>query len=709
LDFENISPDWYLSPGVWSYGLAALGFSAFAIQLSVGWKGGGRAVLLLAAVTLSAFWAAATTAFALSPSGALWRTTHVFDSLRLVCAAAFLAVILLRPHNDLPAISVQRRLSVWVFASILSLAGAALTLGMPLPGISVIESERPTLIFGAHLALSLVGLVLAEQVYRHSPATLRWHVRPLCIGLAGPFALDVVVYSDALLFRTLDLHFWAARGFAHALAIPLLGLAARRNRDWTFDVTVSRSVIAGSTAVLAAGVYLLAVAGSGYYVRYFGGTWGKTLQTVVFFGAFLFLGFVTVSSTFRAKVRVLVAKNFFSYRYDYREEWLKFTRTLSASEETQPVEEVCVRALADLVESTGGGLWLKRDQPPGYAQVTRFSQPRVEAVESVDGALASFLARSGWVIEVPLARRDPTSQGAFGLPAWLDQLHDAWLVVPLLFGDDLIGFVVLEQPRVKMEVNWEVRDLLKTAGRQAASYLAMKQATEALLEARKFDAFNRMSAFVVHDLKNLVAQLRLMLRNAEKHHANPDFQRDMLETVEHVVERMGKLMQQLRSGETPVEGRRPLDLGALVRRVQATRAPGQKGLKLNTAPEVLALGHEDRLERVIGHLIQNGFDAAGENARVDVRVFRDAERAVIEVADNGIGMSKEFVRDELFKPFKTTKTSGMGIGAYESQQYVMSLGGRIEVQSEPGVGTRVQVILPALEQAGAASVQEQPA
>ncbi len=689
---ENISPDWYQNPAVWSYGVAMLAFAAFAIQLSVGWKGGGRAMLLLAAVTLSAFWAGVTATFTLGPSLPLWRTAHAFDTLRLGCAVAFLAVILLRPQHR-PNGQARRRSAGWTYALVVSPAAAALLSGMPPPGL-LIEGPAPTLIFGAHLALALVGVALAEQVYRHSPSTQRWNLRPLCIGLAGPFVLDVVVYSDALLFRGLDPHFWAARGLAHALAIPLLGVAAQRNRDWTFEISVSRGVIAGSTAVLAAGVYLLVVAGSGYYVRYFGGTWGKTLQTVIVFGAFLFLALVVVSSTFRAKLRVLVAKNFFSYRYDYREEWLKFTRTLTASDDRRPMEEVCVRALADLVESTGGGLWLKREA--GYVQVARLNQPPVEAVEPVAGGLPVFLARTGWVIEVPLARRDPAGQGGFGLPDWLEKLGNAWLIVPLLVGDELIGFAILDSPRVKMEVNWEVRDLLKTAGNQAASYLAMQRATEALLEARKFDAFNRMSAFVVHDLKNLVAQMQLMLRNAQKHHGNPEFQRDMLATVEHVVGRMTQLLQQLRSGETPVEKPRPVDLSTLVRRVQSVRASGHSGLKIEATPEVMTNGHEDRLERVIGHLVQNGFDAAGDDAQVTVRVYREAGQAVVEVVDKSVGMTPEFIRDRLFKPFQSSKASGMGIGAYESQQYVASLGGRMEVQSTPGAGTRFRVVLPAL-------------
>src|SRR5256885_14862372 len=145
-----------------------------------------------------------------------------------------------------------------------------------------------------------------------------------------------------------------------------------------------------------------------------------------------------------------------------------------------------------------------------------------------------------------------------------------WIIIPLVTGTELIGFVVLGAARAKIEVNWEVRDLLKTASRQAAGYLAQIRASEALLEARKFDAFNRMSAFVVHDLKNLVAQLSLMLRNAERHRDNPEFQRDMLSTVENVVEKMHKLMLQLRTGATPVENPRPVALEPVVRRVCAS-------------------------------------------------------------------------------------------------------------------------------------------
>jgi putative PEP-CTERM system histidine kinase len=260
-------------------------------------------------------------------------------------------------------------------------------------------------------------------------------------------------------------------------------------------------------------------------------------------------------------------------------------------------------------------------------------------------------------------------------------------------GTDLLGFVVLCAPRTSIGIDWEVRDLLKTASRQAASYLGQVKATEALLEARKFDAFNRMSAFVVHDLKNLVSQLSLMHRNAERHRDNPAFQSDMLTTVAHVVERMNALMLQLRVGADPVEGPRLVDLDAVLRRVCAAKADTRIPIDLRSAAPVATFAHEDRLEHVMGHLLQNAIDATPQGQRVEVSVVMDDRFAIVEITDHGVGMTPEFVRERLFKPFQTTKASGLGIGVYESQQYVASVGGEIRVDSRPGTGTRVEVRL----------------
>jgi putative PEP-CTERM system histidine kinase len=271
-------------------------------------------------------------------------------------------------------------------------------------------------------------------------------------------------------------------------------------------------------------------------------------------------------------------------------------------------------------------------------------------------------------------------------------LPNAWIIVPLLAADRLAGFVVLGAPRTPLEVDWEVRDLLKTAGRQAASYLGHMQSAEALLEAQKFAAFNRMSAFVVHDLKNLVAQLSLVLANAPRHRDKPAFQQDVLDTVAHVVSRMNALMLQLRLGTTPIDPPRGVDLDALVRRV--TRAKHGDRLVVQVEAGLRVTGHEERLEHVVAHLVQNAIDATAERGEVTVHAHREGARARLVVADTGCGMSADFVRDRLFRPFQTTKAHGMGIGVYESEQYVRQVGGRLDVESVPGRGTRVTVDLP---------------
>ena len=317
--------------------------------------------------------------------------------------------------------------------------------------------------------------------------------------------------------------------------------------------------------------------------------------------------------------------------------------------------------------------------------------------EDAGSPFCQFLMRSGWVIDLEQFRQSPQKYQDLVVPNWLMSTPQAWLVVPLRVADELIGFVVLASPRAPVDINWEVNDLLKTAGRQAAGFLAQMQATEALLEARKFDAFNRMSAFVVHDLKNIVTQLSLMMKNAKRLQANPEFQQDMLATVENSLDRMRQMMLQLREGSTGAQTAADVDLAAALRRIESPALVKGRRLEIDAPERITTRGDTQRLERVIGHIVQNALDATERSGAVSVKLDRIGSQARIEVADTGHGMSREFISDRLFKPFQTTKAAGMGIGAYESLQYVQELGGTIQVQSEPGQGTRVVILLPLLE------------
>jgi len=581
------------------------------------------------------------------------------------------------------------------------LAPAALLLCVLALGLQLLQQhgpyraillERP--IAFSRLALAVLGLILVEQLLRNIKGDARWSAKPVCLALSSIFVFDLFTFSQAALFQQFDGDAVGIRPAVHSIAVPLLYMASRRHEDWVSRLHVSRAAVFHSATLLMAGAYLLLVSGVGYYVRYSGGNWGRALQMALMFVALLALAIVLLSGAMRAKLRVYISKNFFSYRYDYREEWLRFTAMLSSQNSPQELGISVIKGLANLVESPSGALWLRHGTSSDFMQSASWNMPARVEPEAADGPMLQFLRQQNWIVDLDELRHARERYAGLEAPAWLLDDERYWLLVPLVAGPDLIGFVLLGSPRTPLEVNWEVRDLLRTACTQASSYLAQMQATEALLEARKFDAFNRMSAFVVHDLKNIVTQLSLMMKNAKRLRDNPEFQEDMLATVENSLEKMRQLMLQLREGDAPHGLSRGVDLAPIARRLaEAARSKGRV-LDLDIRASASTRGHEERVERVIGHAVQNAFDATPEQGRVWLQLDVEGSNARVEVGDTGCGMSEEFIRTRLFKPFQTTKASGMGIGAFESFQYLHELGGKIKVDSQLNRGTRITILLP---------------
>jgi putative PEP-CTERM system histidine kinase len=243
-------------------------------------------------------------------------------------------------------------------------------------------------------------------------------------------------------------------------------------------------------------------------------------------------------------------------------------------------------------------------------------------------------------------------------------------------------------------LNWEVLDLLKIAGNQAASYLAQNESGKALMVARQFESFNRMSTFVVHDLKNLVSQLSLVLANADRHKESPEFQADMLETIAYSVDKMKHLLQKF-SRNTAVEQPVPIKLDQLVAVLVASKAACRPKpvLQVNHA-DFAVFANWARLERVLSHLVQNAIEATGKDGQVVVRLDRRAHDATVEIEDTGQGMSEDFIEQRLFRPFESTKVAGMGIGVFEMREYILELCGKVEVVSRLGGGTKFTLTLP---------------
>lgn len=682
---------------VYGYALAALAHGAFAAVVLLRSKllresGGPVFACLLGAVVATALWATASLGDGFTHS--LWpaHAAAALDVLRYGLWFGFL-LLLVRP-----ALAQGYRAGLGVLPLV---AGAAVCLGV----VDVVwrvatgshHGADSAASLGVSLALAILGLLLTEQLFRNLPEDSRWNAKPVCLGLACVFAFDVYLYSEALLFGRFDRDAQAIRGIVHTLAIPLLLVALKRKGNWIRSLQVSRTAAFYSATLVLAGVYMLFMAAIGYYVRFFGGEWGRALQLGLLFAGALFLTLLVFSGSLRARIKVFVGKHFFSYRYDYRQEWLRFTAMLSTKSSPQEVGGLVIRGLANMVECPGGSLWTRSIGEADFRQTARWNVPHLDVVEPSDSIFCAFLREKGWVVDLDEYRDAPRRYGQLALPVWLLGNPNLWMVVPLIVGDELLGFVTLTRPRTPMELNWEVRDLLKTASRQAAGFMAQMQATEALLEARKFDAFNRMSAFVVHDLKNIVTQLSLMLKNAERLHDNREFQQDMLLTVESSLEKMKRLMLQLREGAAPPGGSRGVELGPIVRRLEAAATARGRKLEVEIRDKLSTRGHDDRLERVLGHLVQNAFDATPPSGRVWLTVGRYGGQVQIDIGDTGAGMTEEFIGSKLFRPFNSTKQNGMGIGTYESAQYIKELGGSISVRSEPGAGTVMSVVVPLFE------------
>lgn len=590
-----------------------------------------------------------------------------------------------------------------VWASTAALIGlcvvTAVCISFPQTVLDLVSTDMARLskfLLLAFLLVALGALVLTEQLFRNSTRDSRWALKHLCFGLGLIFVYDFYLYADAVLWNRLDSKVWASRGLINAVAVPMLALSASRNRQWQLNIFVSRRVVFHGVTLVAAGGYLMTMAAAGYYLQLFGGEWGRVLRTAFFSAAIL--GFLSVffSSQLRSRIRMFLARHFYRNKYEYGEEWLKFTQALSRTKlDPGSLNRTILESVADIVDSPGGIIF-QRTAAGTYTVAAALSV--YESCQEEVAADAEWLVRLRQDAAVRDLATDTSTGSEAGarLPPWLRELPRVGLLIPIVHGDELLAFLVLARPRSNAPLDWEDLNLLGTVGRQAAGYLALMRATDELAEARQFETFNRLSAFLVHDLKNVVAQLSLIVRNAERHGQNPEFVDDAFRTVGDAVGKMNRMLASLRQMQPETGAQAVVDLSTLAAAAVAARRGQQPVPVLGSAPPgLLVRADRDRLLSVIEHLLQNAIEATDPAGNVDITVQGSDQEVQLAVTDSGCGMDQEFINHRLFKAFDTTKgKAGMGIGAYESRHVVSSMNGRLQVDSTPGEGSVFTIILP---------------
>mgnify|MGYP000468060975 FL=1 len=567
---------------------------------------------------------------------------------------------------------------------------------------SQIISGYTTLIL--QVGISVVGLLLLEQVWQNASIFSRSSIKYLTIAMASLFFYDFLMYSDALLFQQMSTALWDSRGAINALAAPLIALTMINSRKQPIGMHVSRQMVFHSTTLIIAGIYLLVISAGGYYISIFGGSWGEALRVLFIFLGILALVILVSSPIIRARIMVFISKNFFDYKYDYRDEWIKSTDALtnthskiSTTEQNKLPTEI-IKILGDLVGSRCGAIWGK-DEDGHFVLRGKLdlNDQKFHAIEA-NSDLVTYFKMNEWVINLDEYMLDPTKYDLIEIPNDILQQEQPWLLIPLGMSNNLVGIVLLCDPIASLDLNWENYDLLKIVSQQACSYLEQADSQERLGAARQFEAVNQTSAFLVHDIKTIIAQLSLLVKNAERHKTNPDFIEDMIRTTSHTVEKMEHLLHQLHN-PTQDETTEVVALSPILLEVYESHKNSKPIPSLEYPEKELRIqANKEQLKSVIGHIVQNALDATPKDGEISISTKLAPGYIFIFIQDSGCGMSDDFVNNLLFKPFKSTKgLTGMGIGAYQSREYLRRIGGAISVTSQLEIGTCFTLKIPVLD------------
>ena len=538
------------------------------------------------------------------------------------------------------------------------------------------------------------ALVLVHNVYGQAAPASRSHIRLATLGLALIWIYDLNLYTVAYLGSATAQRLFEWRGLAVALTAPLFAFASRDQTG--LRIRLSRAATFQSLSLLAICAYFALMAIVATALRGSSVDWSAALMVAVLAAMTVAAMVLLPSPRARGWVKVKLAKHLFEHRYDYRTEWLRFTETLGrAGADAPPLSERIVKAFADVIDAPGG-LLLVADGG-ALAVAAGWNWPGTSPPPMSLQGLRDVEA-SGRILEFEALRhgRGNATEKALALWEWVIEDESAWVGVPLLHQQRLVGLVVLASPEYRRPLDWEDFDLLRTAGNQAASSLAEAMGQEALANAHRFEEFNRRFAFILHDIKNLVSQLSLLTRNAERHADNPEFRADMVATLQSSVGKMNELLARLsphsrgRVQRVEAQPLRPILSAAIAGKRR------DRDIQLLGDASVSALVDAAALEQAVGHLIQNAVDASS-SAPVTVRVTANDGNVAITIADKGVGMDGDFIRNRLFQPFASTKPGGFGIGAFEARSLILAMGGQLSVDSRPGQGTSFTIYLPAAE------------
>ncbi len=567
--------------------------------------------------------------------------------------------------------------------------GWGLTLGEPAKILNILILVSTVLI-----------LTNIERTFRAAVGTMRWRIKFLVLGLGVIFGARIYTRSQALLFSDYSPSQLSVEATALLIGCTLIAVAYIRTGFNEIDVYPSRAVLHTSVTVLLTGAYLFVVGVLAQVVARFGGIAGFSIAAFVVLLGVVILAMLLLSDRARQSLQLFISRHFKRPQHDFRQIWARFTRSLAVALDETELSTIAARMVSETFGALSVSTWLFDEQGERLIRVGSTSDAE-QARDDFTSSIAGKEINSAELIK--LSR--PFDLGR-AKEKWARDLMEksngqfrsggSPICVPLIGGEHWLGTIVLADRVRGLGYSAEEMDLLKCIGEQVAASLLKLRLTEEIMERKELEAFQAMSAFLIHDLKNAASTLGLMLENLPTHFDNPAFRQDAFRgigsaasRINDLINRMNALRHELRL--KPAE----LDLNLVVTEALASlngTLDTSLITKFDQVPTISA--DQQQLQSVFTNLLLNARDAVGMNGRITVETARQGEWVALSVSDNGCGMTEQFIKNSLFRPFRSTKKKGLGIGMFQSKTIVEAHHGKIHVESELGVGTTFRVMLP---------------
>ncbi|GMT41873.1 MAG: histidine kinase [bacterium] len=547
----------------------------------------------------------------------------------------------------------------------------------------------------------IVGLVLSlvhlENTLRSSGGAKRWQIKYVIFGVGGILAFHIYLASQVLLFSALNVQVIPVMSAVVLISTSVMALFIVRHRLLEVDIFISRYVVYNSVTVLLVGTYLLAVGLVAHGVNYFNIPSGYFLTTLFVFISILVLFITAFNSSLRRRAQLFINRNFYSHKYEFRDKWMESIKRISSEMAVEKIHKTLTEMITNTMAAKFAYIWLHdpvsrnyfSDSPatPTGCRLIVASHPLLKTIKSQMRPFLLKEIRQDSEQEVNVERIDAIAAET-----------GAVLCAPLVAGVEVVGFVLQGEDISGEEYGIDDFRLVNALTTQAAVRIKHIRLAQELIDAEKVDAFSRMSSFIMHDLKNLTNSLSLISQNARDNMDNPEFQRDAMSAINRTISRMKGLIEKLSAVGGGIElERETVDLGKLIHRaIKKTDTAGGKDVvitkEIDSAPSVYV--DPDAVEMVLLNLLTNSYDAIRSQGRIHIKVFLDGENVIVEISDTGVGMSREFIENDLFKPFKSTKKKGFGIGLYQCKAVIGAHGGKVDVKSSEEKGTIFTLNLP---------------